>query len=203
MVFKMSMLAAAVIIRKGRFHMRQLSFCSYLRSYLMALTFSGSAKLRDMAKEAGSGNYRLRAPLLLYAVCSGQEDYLLRLVTGELKEEYLDVTKGKSKDALLSLLADDSPLLPNEYRKVWKSYLVRCGRYKVDEERKEKARILIRHKMQQLGVSTYRLSKDLGLDVSNVNYWLKHGDPHRIKYKTATAMADYLRSKENKEFPLR
>ncbi|NCB52171.1 MAG: hypothetical protein EOM54_09860 [Clostridia bacterium] len=82
--------------------------------------------------------------------------------------------------------------MPEEYKKVWRSYLNKKNRLQNDNHTKD----LMRNKVVKLqkakGVSNYRLYADLGLNPGNFNAWLKYGDPNKVSLDTARRTVKYL-----------
>ena len=50
--------------------MRELTFVGFLSRYVRELSMSGTNSISKLAREAATNNYRLREPLLLYALFS-------------------------------------------------------------------------------------------------------------------------------------
>ena len=48
--------------------MRELTFVGFLSRYVRELSMSGTNSISKLASEAATDNYRLREPLLLYAL---------------------------------------------------------------------------------------------------------------------------------------
>lgn len=74
--------------------MRQLTPLGYLTYYVNALSYCNSTNLRKLAVEAGTDNFRLRAPFMLYVVFSENQDRLLKI----LQSKYYK----KGKEAVLA-----------------------------------------------------------------------------------------------------
>ena len=174
--------------------MRELKFKGFLSEYVMSLAQAERRSIRVLAREA-VGNVRLRAPLYLYAAVTGRGEMLLREVHGTaLSEEYAELSRKFDTDGLLAALEEQSAELPEEYRKVWRSYEsvrnahLRDGRMKA----------LICQKVLRLqtekSVSTYRVCKDLRLDNANVNAWLKNNASGKVSLATAKSVLRYMES---------
>ena len=56
--------------------MRELTFKGFLSQYVKELSYTGTVDLNTLTSEALNGNYRLRAPLLLYAVMNEKSNLL-------------------------------------------------------------------------------------------------------------------------------
>ncbi len=171
--------------------MRELTFKGYLADYVRSLSRSGSLDMKTLAEDAASGNTRLQAPLLLYAVKTGREKALLKhLRAGDVGKELLDVLQALNSENLETRLQEKT--LPEKYNKVWDSYMVRHNTPKRDEELKNAMRIKLLEMMKQKNCSKYRLYTDLHLNPGNINSWLKSGDSRKVSYQTASRMMDYL-----------
>ena len=153
--------------------MRELTFPGFLKSYVRELSLTHSTGVRVLAKEVAERNPRLREPLHLYALFTGQIKLLQKSVCGTaLAAAY----EGLPDDPTIHT---EPSSLPEAYGKVWHSYLVYNERGKRDEETKELMRRQIVHLQAERGVSNYRLYTSLGLNPGNLNAWLKHGDGKR------------------------
>ena len=76
-----------------------------------------------LAAEAEGGNYRLCAPLVLYAVSSGKIDHLLRsLGSSSVADEMRRRLREFSEGPLDQMLASEA--IPRDYKKVWEAFRV-------------------------------------------------------------------------------
>jgi len=173
--------------------MRHLSFLGFLKRYIRLISLTGTNSLYKLAKEAVEENPRLREPLLLYAKFTNKTDVLLRATKSyALYSEYTNLANTYDKEGFERALQDSSSTLPEEYKKVWRSYLSKKNRLQNDNHTKE----LIRNKVVKLqaakGVSNYRLYVNLDLNPGNLNFWLKNGDPNKVSLDTARRTMYYL-----------
>lgn len=173
--------------------MRELTFKGFLKSYVRSLSKAKTNSLYKLAKEAADENPRLREPLLLYAKFTDSTDVLLRAAQKtELYSEYKNLANRYDKAGFEAALQNASSPLPDEYKKVWKSYLSKKHQLQNDNHTKD----LMRNKVVQLqkakGVSNYRLYSDLRLNPGNFNAWLKYGDPNKVSLDTARRTVKYL-----------
>lgn len=173
--------------------MRDLTFAGFLKRYVRSLSLTETNNLFILAKEAAEENPRLREPLFLYAVFNDKTDVLLRAVkTPALHSDYKSLANRYDKKSLEVALRSASSPLPEEYKKVWRSYLSKRNRPQHDNHTKE----LIRNKAVKLQkekeVSNYRIYADLGLNPGNLNAWLKYGDPNKVSLDTARRTVKYL-----------
>lgn len=171
--------------------MRALTFAGFLTKYVRELSYCESNSLYKLAAEAGESNARLREPLFLYAVFTDRAETLRKAVRGTgLSIVYGDLFD-KSKSELAEALQSDA--LPPEYRKVWRSYLVKKNRHQTENETKELMRQRILRLQRERSLSNYRLYTALGLNPGNLNAWLKHGQSDKVSLETARAVLQYLR----------
>ncbi|MFB0921470.1 MAG: transcriptional regulator [Oscillospiraceae bacterium] len=173
--------------------MRELTFTGFLKSYVRSLSEAETNSLYKLANEAANKNPRLREPLLLYAKFTDSTDVLLRAAQKTaLYSEYKDLAYKYDKAGFEAALQDSSSHLPDEYKKVWRSYLSKKNQLQNDNHTKE----LLRNKVVKLqkanGVSNYRLYADLRLNPGNFNAWLKYGDPSKVSLDTARRTVKYL-----------
>ncbi len=173
--------------------MRELTFPGFLKSYVRELSLTHSTGVRVLAKEAAERNPRLREPLYLYALLTGQIELLRKSVRGTALAAAYEELPDNPTEMEKQLRAEPSEL-PEAYGKVWHSYLVYKRRGKRDEESKELMRQQIVHLQSERGVSNYRLYTSLGLNPGNLNAWLKHGDGKKVSLKTARSVLEQIRA---------
>ena len=171
--------------------MRNLTFKGLLEKYIKGLSYAGTVDIRKLTSEVMSGNYRLRAPLLLYAVTHGKTDLLKScLLKEEAPEGLLTMLTHLEGSNLEELLEDGT--LPEEYRKVWNSFKVRKNQPETEDALKAAMRNKILHLQKTKNCSNYRLYKDLNLNPGNINSWLKNGDGSKVSYHTAERIITYV-----------
>ena len=171
--------------------MRRLTFKGFLAQYVKGLSIAGTMDLTTLAREATAENFRLRAPLLLYAVTQGK--------TANLRSALLE---NGCHDSLLNMLsvlectnveqALESGALPEDYLKVWTSFKVRRDRPEHEDDLKAAMRDKIIQLQKSKKCSNYRVYKDLNLNPGNINSWLKHGDGSKVSYQTAEKIVEYV-----------
>lgn len=174
--------------------MRELTFKGFLSEYVMSLTEADRCSIRALAREA-VGNVRLRAPLYLYAAVTGRGEMLLREARGTaLLGEYAKLSRKFDTDGLLATLREQSPELPEEYLKVWRSYeSVRDAHLRDDRMKALICQKVLRLQAEK-SVSTYRVCKDLKLDNANINAWLKNNACGKVSLATAKSVLRYMES---------
>ena len=117
--------------------MRELTFVGFLRRYVRDLSISGTNSVSKLSSEAAGENFRLKEPLLLYALFSGKETLLLRSVEGTaLEKPYRSVLDRYNKEQMLHVFLTSDPELPPAYHKVWGSYLAQKNRKDTDARTK-------------------------------------------------------------------
>lgn len=173
--------------------MRELTFRGFLTQYVRQLAEQETNSLYKLAAEAGSTNPRLREPLLLYAVYSQKQDVLLQATKEpSLREEYRCLAMLYTVDEMTDLLEQASPLLPDGYHKVWRSYQSRKNRCQADDHTKELMRQKVKRLQEKNGVTNYRIYTDLKLNPGNLNAWLKHGDADKVSLDTTRRTLRYV-----------
>ncbi len=173
--------------------MRTLTFAGFLKSYVRSLSLTETNSLYKLAEEAADENPRLREPLLLYAVFADKTDVLLHATKSPaLYSAYKNLTNRFDKIGLEAALQDAQSPLPDEYKKVWKTFLSKKNRLQNDNHTKELMRNKLLNLQKANGVSNYRLYADLGLNPGNFNAWLKHGESNKVSLGTARRALNYL-----------
>lgn len=95
-------------------------------------------------------------------------------------------------EQMTNLLEKGSSTLPNEYHKVWRSYLSQKNRGQADDHTKELMRQKVKRLQAKHGVSNYRIYTDLRLNPGNLNAWLKHGHSDKVSLDTARRTLRYV-----------
>ncbi len=176
--------------------MRELTFRGFLTQYVRSLSEQETTSLYKLADEAACQNYRLREPLLLYALYSQKEDMLLQATKDAvLHAEYSGLLAQYTQESMLQELMEQDSALPVEYQKVWRSYMVRKNRAQTDDHSKELMRQKVKRLQAKYGVTNYRIYTDLKLNPGNLNAWLKHGLGDKVSLDTARQTVRYLESR--------
>lgn len=175
--------------------MRELTFLGFLTRYVRSLSLCGSNSLYKLAEEAGNRNPRLREPLGLYALWSGKKELLFRAAKDtELNRHYMDLFSSYPKSKMEAALKEQDHSLPEEYRKVWRSYLSERNRAEAADHTKELMRGKLKRLQDQKGISNYRIYTALDMNPGNLNAWLKHGDGGKVSLETARRALRYVES---------
>ena len=171
-------------------NMRSLTFNGFLRKYVKQLSYADTLDIKRLSAEASAGNYRLQAPLLLYAVSSGKtallEKSLHRCKHAEvLLSDLILLSDGDLEKTMLS------GAVPDVYLKVWNSYLVAQNAASRDHALKDAMRQKVITILREKGCSNYRVYTSLRLNPGNLNDWLKNGDSRKVSYETAVRVLDF------------
>lgn len=171
--------------------MRTLTFKGFLAQYIKKLSYSNSLDLQKLAAEAVHDNYRLQAPLVLYAVVHRKRVRLTNLLQGnDSAKEMLDMLSMLAADSVEQKLHSGS--FPEAYQKVWNSFLVARDAPKRDEALKAAVRNKVLRLQEEKKCSNYRIYTDLKLNPGNINSWLKNGDCTKVSYHTAERVMNYV-----------
>ena len=172
--------------------MRELTFKGFLTSYVRGLSRNDTNSLYKLAAEAASDNPRLCEPLFLYAMYSGKLTVLLQATKDAALYSAYNEMAQYTVAQMTTLLENGSSTLPNEYHKVWRSYLSQKNRGQADDHTKELMRQKVKHLQDRYGVSNYRIYTDLRLNPGNLNAWLKHGHSDKVSLETARRTLRYV-----------
>ena len=171
--------------------MRMLTFKGFLSQYVKKLSYANSLDLEKLAAEAVHDNYRLQAPLVLYAVVHGKRELLTNLLQGDdSAKEMLDMLSTLAADSVEQQLRSGN--LPEAYQKAWNSFLVARDAPKRDEALKAVMRKKVLRLLEEKKCSNYRVYTDLKLNPGNINSWLKNGDCTKVSYHTAERVMNYV-----------
>ena len=158
---------------------------------MRSLSKAGTTSVFTLAKEAASDNPRLREPLLLYALASGKKDILLRAAKKFALEEFYAPSLAAIGDNSIETVLEKN-CLPQEYLKVWRSYLAKKNTFRTNDVTKELMRNKILRLQKERNVTNYRIYTDLKMNPGNLNAWLKHGDNSKISLDSARSCLMYL-----------
>jgi len=172
--------------------MRRLSFKGYLKEYVRSLSINNTNSIYKLAGEL-SFNHRLREPLLLYALSTGKQERLLNTCNdGLLRKLYSDIIDAYTWRDIIQALEEKDEKLEKGYHKVYRSFISKRNMPETDYKVKE----LMFNKINRLkiskNVSNYRIYKDLELDCSNINSFLKHGNVDKVSLIVARRILAYL-----------
>ena len=170
--------------------MRALTFKGFLARYVKELSREDTFDIKLLAADAATGGYRLRAPLVLYAVVSGKSARLAEALEGiDGSPTLLEMLGCLTTENVEELLRNDE--LPEEYQKVWNAYQVALKTPERDEALKDAIRKKVLAVQAENHCTNYRIYTDLKLNPGNVNAWLKSGNGAKISYRTAERILDY------------
>ena len=173
--------------------MRELTFTGFLQRYVRSLSLANTNSIYVLAREAATDNYRMREPLLLYALFTGKTAILRQAAKDtDLAGVYEDVLSRYTEEQMLTALERKESELPTEYHKIWRSFLVQRNRKNTDEQTKELMRQRILTMQKEKGVSNYRIYKELNLNPGNINDWLKNGAGIKVSLSTARKAFQYM-----------
>ncbi|MGN0115138.1 MAG: hypothetical protein ACI396_07400 [Acutalibacteraceae bacterium] len=174
--------------------MRALTFNGFLSSYVKDLSGENTLNIRRLAKQAEESNPRLVEPLILYSYFNVKpQQARVQLVNSSLFDEYVSFTHLHSdKEETLHYLEYYSTI-PDNYQKVYKSYLTKANANEVDNEVKEKMRVKIISLQEQKNVSAYSLVKSESLSLNKGNYYgFLRGNTKLLSLETIDRVLGYL-----------
>jgi len=93
---------------------------------------------------------------------------------------------------IVALLESRDESIPNEFHKIYRSYLSERGKQKATDHTKSLVLNRIRKLQQEKKVSTYRLYTDLNLNHGNVHAYIKNGDVSKVSLDVADRILSYL-----------
>lgn len=171
--------------------MRKLSFLGFLKQYLPTLSGTHSLDLRKLMRLSETIP-RLREPLFLYALEADKVSVMERFA--EAESCFSVWCKTYTKAGMQAMLEADAPELPEEVRKVWRSYLTVAQRTQNDDHTKALMLAKVRRLQQEKRLTNYRVYTDLKLNPGNTNAWLKHGDSRKVSLEAARRVLHYAQS---------
>ena len=176
--------------------MRELTFPGFLKTYVRALSLGKTGRFKVLAAEAATQNSRLREPLALLALFTGSAESLLKESCGlAWHRDVAELFARYDTESMQVALLQKDPALPEEYKKVWSSFLAKKNRPKTDSHTKDRIRTRVLALQREYGVSNYRVYTDLKLNHGNLNAWLKHGSGEKVSLTTARQALAYLQKR--------
>jgi hypothetical protein len=171
---------------------QQLTLRGYLSDYVRHLSGLETNNIKRLAKEA-QNNYRLREPLFLYAYCMDKADLLLNFTSGSaLGDRFLHVRSTFTFPELLHALELKDDALDERYHKCYNSYVRKRDMVKTYRRKKCLMRTRIIELQSAKQITTYRIYKDLGLNGSNVNSFIKNNKAEKLSLDVVRMMLNYL-----------
>ena len=151
--------------------MREITFSGFLKKYLEDLSGQNGENLSRLAEEADKGNPRLKEPLILYAYfCKQPQTVKRQFANSSLYKEFCDfLEKFKNKEEAMNYLSQENPL--NNYRKVYKSYLSKRDRNKIENDLKNDIREEILSVLNNKSVTAYSVIKEQSLNLNKSNFY--------------------------------
>lgn len=172
--------------------MQQLTFRGFLKDYVRQLSAANTTRLSTLVRESAETNPRLREPLLLYAVFDQKTDALTAFLPQTGLGEYYGSLLRLNEAAFRQFLENGNA--PEEYQKVWNSYLVHRAKIKNDNHTKELIRTRVLSLQSEKNISNYRIYTELRLNPGNINRWLKSGDSRVISLAVANRILEFTES---------
>ena len=172
--------------------MRPLTFKGFLSQYLRAMSDSKTNDIKRLTDEVRH-NYRLVEPLVLFAWATNKQKYLKLVAEDPVLVKAMDLfPDDMSWDDIISAFERSDNSIPNEFHKLYRSYICVCNR----QEAKNHSKVLIHNRISELQrekkVSSYRIYTELKLNPGNINAYLKNGDVSKVGMEVAGRVLDYL-----------
>ena len=148
--------------------MRRLTYEGFLEKYICELSGLNTSSVSKTLKVLPD-NPRILEPLALYAVMTNVS--------------YNIISKNKdfmSECSMLKEHSDSYSELPGNYQKLYKAYIYASSKKSREDDTKKLMHKQIHILLNNSGISTYRVSKDLQIDVSNCNAFIKNCDCDRL-----------------------
>lgn len=168
-----------------------LTFLGFLRQYVKELSGENTLSIKKLVACCDSFP-KLREPLFLYTVFSGQLQTLRNALQAEPNEPLQQLCDSFGDVVTLEMLQQKNEILPERMYRVWTSYVSIRDRTTTENHLKELIRKKVLSSLSSKKVSVCRICKDLKLSQSNVSLWLNHGNPSAISYEKAEQALDYL-----------
>ena len=167
--------------------MRELTFKGFLKEYVRDLSHQNTNSIYKLVHETVEQNPRLYEPLFLYASFSNKKDEFFNAAkrTENFNFERLP-------DVKISEGFNQFDALPQEYAKVYNTFLYRKNKVKNDAHTKQLMHTRIKQLQKERGISNYKIYTQLSLNPGNFNAFMKHGDANKISLELLKSVIEYL-----------
>ncbi len=177
-----------------------LTFLGFLRGYCRELTGLQTDSLSKLCHAAATKQPAAAEAVMTFAAAKGKARYLLSLAKGtRLEKEYSKICSSLLRHKKVETWVQ-SDSAPDRYRKIWFAYQSKKGSAANDR----RVILLMRSKtleaMDETGLTTYRLCKELNLNMGNVYAYLGKADPTKVSRGTARKIMEFtLQAERNEE----
>lgn len=175
-----------------------LTFLGFLRGYCRELTGLQTDSLKKLCGSVVSEQPAAAEAVMTFAAAKGKQRYLLALSKGtQVENNYAAACKAiECYENVEVWLQSESA--PDRYKKVWLAYQAKRNA----PENDRRVIMIMRGKtldaMKAAGLTSYRLCKDLGLNLGNVYAYLSKGDASKVSRATARKIMEHAsRTAEN------
>lgn len=160
--------------------MRKITYVGFLEKYICELSGIRTTSVSKNIKLI-SVYPRILEPLALYAVLTNTSENIIKK-NAALLDEY----------NLIKSYNGEYDRLPGVYQKVYKSYIYASSQKKRDDDTKKLMHKQICLLLDKKMVSNYKLAKELGIDISNCNSFIKNCNCDRLSKLDVERIWRYL-----------
>ena len=171
--------------------MRQISFGSYLKKQIIEMTSIERFQLSKLA-ELAEKSERLRVPFLLYLSVNKTDEEIRPILGAVSLAEYDSVLSGVNDPIA------EAKSLPVPYQRTIVGYERLSQMHKAENESKRLIAARITQRREGLGVSDYRICRELGINPGNFNAFFYHGHDNALsldKVKLILKFVEFCRDR--------
>ena len=170
-----------------------LSFLAFLQQYVQELAGKDTLDIQQLLSCCNDFP-KLREPLFLYAVFSGQLSALLNALQVHPNPALYELCSTYSS-LTVEMLQQQNTALPERVLRVWNSYVSVRDSAKTENHIKELMRQRILLLLQSQDITAAQLCDKFHLAPA----WLEYGDTNTISYDDAAKLLDYVELLTNAE----
>lgn len=176
-----------------------LTFLGFLRRYCRNLTGLETDNLKKLCTSVVSEQPAAAEAVMAFAAAKDKARYLLSLSQGtQVEKNYSAACEAMDRyESVEAWLQSESA--PDRYRKVWLAYKAKMEATENDR----RVSMLMREKtlaaMMETGITSYRLCKDLDLNLGNVYAYLGKGDASKVSRATARKLMEHASQAAEKQ----
>lgn len=163
-----------------------MSFINFLQTYLNELSLNDNCSLPALCEEV-EHNSRLLEPLILYIKITQNKEQQNKINATLVKEELNRLQKINDVE-----FAFKNNSLPQDYQKVYNSYLVEVQKDKRIDRSKGLALKRIQTLQKEKNVPVYKICKDLKLNLGRVQEFLVNENINVLSLSDILRILDYL-----------
>ena len=168
--------------------MRQLSLGGFLDKYIRELSGYERIDIAKMATDADTANPRLKEPLIVYASIKRPKATIDKLFANTSLAQDYESYFSHNFEASEEFFST----LPDNYKKLYRSYLSVKNQKETERQLKELYRQKILKIKESCGITDYRICKKFSVNSGNLHSFLYQGKTENISLEKTRQIYEYV-----------